>query len=103
MVAKDDVDVSVDNKTGQQQPSEDGAPKRAAQNERQAVWGDYFRVFTYAKKWDFVLMFGAAVASLAAGVVSPTRSNGHTCSVPLKLKSTADHASHECHIRPTGW
>lgn len=72
MAAKDDVDVSVDNKTGQQQPSEDGTPKQAAQNERQAVWGDYFRVFTYAKKWDFVLMFGAAVASLAAGVVSST-------------------------------
>lgn len=76
MAVKDDVDVSVDNKTGQQQPSEDGTPKQAAQNERQAVWGDYFRVFTYAKKWDFVLMVGAAVASLAAGVVSPTGPTG---------------------------
>lgn len=72
MASKDDVDMSVDNKTGQQQPADDGTPKQAAQNERQAGWGDYFRVFTYAKKWDFVLMFGAAVASLAAGVVSPT-------------------------------
>lgn len=72
MASKGDVDVSVDNKTGQQQPSEDGTPKQAAQKERQAVWGDYFRVFTYAKKWDFVLMFGAAVASVAAGVVSST-------------------------------
>jgi hypothetical protein len=71
MAAKDEVDVAGDNKEGQQQASEGETPKQAAQNERQAVWGDYFRVFTYAKKWDFALMFGAAVASLAAGVVSP--------------------------------
>lgn len=71
MAVKDDVDVAVDSKAGQQQASEGETPKQAAQNERQAAWGDYFRVFTYAKKWDFVLMFGAAVASLAGGVVSP--------------------------------
>lgn len=76
MAVKDNVDVSVD-KTGQQQRSDDGTPKQAAQNERQAVWGDYFRVFTYAKKWDFLLMAGAAIASLAAGVVSPTGPTGY--------------------------
>lgn len=76
MAAKEGVDVSVDNKSGQQQASEDGAPKQTAQNERQAEWGDYFRVFTYAKKWDFVLMFGAAIASVAAGVVSPKDPTG---------------------------
>lgn len=102
MAAKDDVDVSVDNKTGQQQTPEDGTPKQAAQNERQAVWGDYFRVFTYAKKWDFVLMVGAAVASLAAGVVSP-KSQRVQSLLTLRLISTADHPSHERYIRPFGW
>lgn len=72
MSAKDGIDVAVDSKVGPQQTSEGETTKQAAKNERQAAWGDYFRVFTYAKKWDFVLMFGAAVASLAAGVVSPT-------------------------------
>ena len=71
MAAKDEVDVAVDNKAGPQQASEGETPKQAAENERQAVWGDYFRVFTYAKKWDFALMFGAGLASLAGGVVSP--------------------------------
>lgn len=79
MSAKDGIDVAVDSGAGRQQTSEGETTKQAAQNERQAVWGDYFRVFTYAKKWDLVLMFGAAVASLAGGVVSPP---GITSSLP---------------------
>lgn len=81
MAAKDDVDVAVGNKTGQQQTPKGETPKQAAPNERQAVWGDYFRVFTYAKRWDFFLMVGAALASLVAGVVSPTGPNVHDGSV----------------------
>lgn len=61
--------------------------------EREAAWGDYFRYglsllckihghhplidcplqrcFSYGKNWDFVLMAGAAVASIGAGVTMP--------------------------------
>ncbi|ROW16183.1 hypothetical protein VPNG_01887 [Cytospora leucostoma] len=42
-----------------------------AENEREAGWGDYFRVFTYAKRWDYVLIALAAVASIGAGVTAP--------------------------------
>ncbi|KAK4105788.1 P-loop containing nucleoside triphosphate hydrolase protein [Parathielavia hyrcaniae] len=42
-----------------------------ARPEREATAGDYFRVFTYATKWDFVLMAAAAIASLGAGTTLP--------------------------------
>jgi ABC-type multidrug transport system fused ATPase/permease subunit len=42
-----------------------------ARPEREAKPGDYFRVFTYATKWDFVLMVLACVASLGAGTTLP--------------------------------
>lgn len=32
---------------------------------------DLERVFTYAKKWDFLLMAAAAIAAVGSGVVSP--------------------------------
>ncbi|KAI3400275.1 hypothetical protein diail_3656 [Diaporthe ilicicola] len=71
MAVKDEVGVSVDKQTDQSQAPGAETPTKAAQQEREAVWGDYFRVFTYAKKWDLVLMVAAAVASLAAGVTTP--------------------------------
>ncbi|EAQ93388.1 hypothetical protein CHGG_01623 [Chaetomium globosum CBS 148.51] len=42
-----------------------------ARPEREATAADYFRVFTYAKKWDFVLMAAAALASIGAGTTLP--------------------------------
>ncbi|KAL2180292.1 P-loop containing nucleoside triphosphate hydrolase protein [Thermothelomyces heterothallicus CBS 202.75] len=42
-----------------------------ARPEREATAADYFRVFTYAKRWDFVLMGTAAIASIGAGVTMP--------------------------------
>ncbi|KAJ4396911.1 hypothetical protein N0V93_001133 [Gnomoniopsis smithogilvyi] len=39
--------------------------------EREAGWGDYFRVFTYAKRWDSLLMAAAAIAAIGAGVTMP--------------------------------
>ncbi|KAK3300285.1 P-loop containing nucleoside triphosphate hydrolase protein [Chaetomium fimeti] len=42
-----------------------------ARPEREATAADYFRVFTYAKKWDFVLMAAAAIASIGAGTTMP--------------------------------
>lgn len=67
--------ASVDEK--KQSPADhqaDGrSPAKAAQArpEREATPGDYFRVFTYARKWDFALMAGAAVASIGAGITLP--------------------------------
>ncbi|KAK3953164.1 P-loop containing nucleoside triphosphate hydrolase protein [Pseudoneurospora amorphoporcata] len=53
------VVAAAQNKQKQQQP------------EREATLKDYLRVFTYATKWDYLLMAGAAVASIGAGVTMP--------------------------------
>lgn len=47
------------------------AAQKQQQPEREATLKDYLRVFTYATKWDFLLMAGAAVASIGAGVTMP--------------------------------
>lgn len=39
--------------------------------EREATFGDYIRVFTYATKWDYVLMLAAGIASIGAGTTMP--------------------------------
>ncbi|KAI1213770.1 P-loop containing nucleoside triphosphate hydrolase protein [Annulohypoxylon truncatum] len=39
--------------------------------EREAAFGDYIRVFKYAKAWDFVLMVAAVVAAAGSGVTLP--------------------------------
>ena len=52
-----------------QLPGEDQAAK-AARPEREAEFKDYLRIFSYATKWDYVLMVAAALASLGAGTVS---------------------------------
>ncbi len=88
------VDLDVDEKKSalakeaQDQPSnggtDDGKAKDAgdasdtkdpkdpkARPEREAAATDYFRVFTYANKWDFVLMAAAALASIGAGTTMP--------------------------------
>ncbi|KAI1082957.1 P-loop containing nucleoside triphosphate hydrolase protein [Whalleya microplaca] len=39
--------------------------------EREATFGDYLRVFTYAKFWDFPLMITAALAAMGSGVTLP--------------------------------
>ncbi|PSR99397.1 P-loop containing nucleoside triphosphate hydrolase protein [Coniella lustricola] len=51
----------------------DDAARTAAvvTKEREAGWGDYFRCFTYAKKWDILLLVCAAFASVGAGVTMP--------------------------------
>ncbi|KAF3762368.1 P-loop containing nucleoside triphosphate hydrolase protein [Cryphonectria parasitica EP155] len=46
-------------------------PAKVVTKEREAGWGDYFRCFTYARKWDFLLMAAAALASMGAGVTTP--------------------------------
>lgn len=56
-------------------PTDDEADKQATpakgRPEREATFKDYLRVFTYATKWDYVLMFGAGIASIGAGVTLP--------------------------------
>ncbi|KAK3394135.1 P-loop containing nucleoside triphosphate hydrolase protein [Podospora didyma] len=42
-----------------------------ARPEREATFNDYVRVFSYATKWDYVLMVGAAIASIGAGTTMP--------------------------------
>ena len=68
-LAKDDA---VASKTiSPPEPAKEQPAEKKAKPEKEAGWGDYFRVFTYAKKWDYVLMAAAAVASIGAGIVSP--------------------------------
>ncbi|KUI66519.1 ABC transporter B family member 2 [Cytospora mali] len=63
--AKEDADGSTNlPKTGRQSAAK-------TEHEREASWGDYFRVFTYAKRWDYFLMVMAAVAALGSGVTMP--------------------------------
>ncbi|KAG9230574.1 P-loop containing nucleoside triphosphate hydrolase protein [Amylocarpus encephaloides] len=53
--------------------SEDDLSKQTtkARPQREATLKDYFRIFTYAKVWDFPLMGAAALASVGAGVTLP--------------------------------
>lgn len=74
--ANDEVDKSTTYDTydvvdgGQREDVQEQSTESNMEHEREAGWGDYFRVFSYAKKWDFALMAAAAVAALGAGVVS---------------------------------
>jgi len=45
--------------------------KAKGRPEREATFKDYLRVFTYATKWDYVLMAGAGIASIGAGITLP--------------------------------
>ncbi|KAK3337195.1 P-loop containing nucleoside triphosphate hydrolase protein [Cercophora scortea] len=50
----------------------DGHPSSSpARPEREAEFKDYLRIFSYATKLDYVLMVGAAIASIGAGVTMP--------------------------------
>ncbi|KAK1834836.1 P-loop containing nucleoside triphosphate hydrolase protein [Podospora conica] len=61
---QDDVkEATKDNDKSKDAPS--GPP------EREANIKDYIRVFTYATKWDYVLILGATFASIGAGVTLP--------------------------------
>ncbi|KAK0617933.1 P-loop containing nucleoside triphosphate hydrolase protein [Bombardia bombarda] len=44
---------------------------KPARPEREANFKDYIRVFTYATKWDFVMMVCAGVACIGAGITMP--------------------------------
>ncbi len=67
--------VDDDGKKVAEDQAEDGTgPAKdavKARPEREATAADYFRVFTYATKWDFVLMATAAIASIGAGTTMP--------------------------------
>ncbi|KAL2165253.1 hypothetical protein VTH06DRAFT_550 [Thermothelomyces fergusii] len=59
--------LTIDGKVDDNGPTKD--PR--AQPQREATATDYFRVFAYAKRWDFVLMCIAAIASVGAGITMP--------------------------------
>jgi len=44
-----------------------------ARPEREPAAKDYFRIFTYAKRWDYALLVAAILASVGAGTVSRPR------------------------------
>lgn len=75
--AKENVDELINHdvaKSCRQEDVQEQPTERNTKHEREAEWGNYFRVFTYAKKRNFVLMAAAAVASIGAGVVrSPSK------------------------------
>ncbi len=37
---------------------------------REANFKDYVRIFSYAQKWDYVMLVAAGLASVGAGIVS---------------------------------
>ncbi|KAJ4297091.1 hypothetical protein N0V88_004008 [Collariella sp. IMI 366227] len=57
--------------TGIQEDGQDVAKVAKARPEREATPGDYFRVFTYAKPLDYVLLAAGAIASMGAGTTMP--------------------------------
>lgn len=66
------VVVQPADKTESKSSSEaDKKTTTAKAGEREAGWGDYFRVFSYAKSYDYPMMLGAAIASVGAGVTMP--------------------------------
>jgi hypothetical protein len=48
-----------------------GSTRPPARAEREASFKDFIRVFSYANKWDVLMMVGAAVASIGAGITMP--------------------------------
>lgn len=71
--AKGKVDKSTNPhalETGQGEDRQEQPVEKKTEHEKEAGWGDYFRVFTYARKWDYAPMVAAAVASIGSGVVS---------------------------------
>ncbi|KAL2129701.1 hypothetical protein VTI74DRAFT_7418 [Chaetomium olivicolor] len=61
----------TDDKAARENDGHDAAKNPRARPEREATPSDYFRVFTYAKPLDFVLMAAAAIASIGAGITLP--------------------------------
>ncbi|KAK3328897.1 P-loop containing nucleoside triphosphate hydrolase protein [Apodospora peruviana] len=53
--------------------AESAEPEKPAKGrpEREAGFNDYIRVFSYATKWDFVLMVAAGMASIGSGTTMP--------------------------------
>ncbi|KAK3906663.1 P-loop containing nucleoside triphosphate hydrolase protein [Staphylotrichum tortipilum] len=71
--AVDDPPSNGDSKEDKTKDAGDASDSKdsKARPEREAAAADYFRVFTYANKWDFVLMAAAALASIGAGTTMP--------------------------------
>ncbi|KAK5663365.1 hypothetical protein OQA88_3793 [Cercophora sp. LCS_1] len=63
--------VKQDEKDKTTQDDTDKPKDSNARPEREAAFKDFVRVFSYAKNYDYVLMFGSAIASIGAGTTMP--------------------------------
>lgn len=52
-------------------PNEEKVTEAKVRPEREAAMSDYLRVFSYATKWDYVLMAFGGLASVGAGITLP--------------------------------
>lgn len=68
---KADLDNKNNNTNKDEENTNGSAKDRKARPEREATAADYFRVFTYATKWDFLMMTAAGLASIGAGTTLP--------------------------------
>ena len=63
----DPTTTTAESKDG---PATAPKPNANVRPEREATFKDYIRIFSYAKKWDYVLIVAATIASIGAGTVS---------------------------------
>jgi ATP-binding cassette, subfamily B (MDR/TAP), member 1 len=70
-VEKTALRVDTDDGLAKDGKTPETAKDPKARPEREAEFKDYLRIFSYAAKWDILLMVGAALASIGAGVTMP--------------------------------
>ncbi|RSL61962.1 hypothetical protein CEP54_006005 [Fusarium duplospermum] len=56
---------------GDQPATAEETPKKSPPPERTATFKDYFRVFSYATKWDLIVYASGVVAAMGCGVTTP--------------------------------
>jgi ABC-type multidrug transport system fused ATPase/permease subunit len=65
------IPVDAEKELSSSGKNEDKATQAKTRPEREATFSDYIRVFSYATKWDYVLMAVAVIASIGAGITLP--------------------------------
>ncbi|KAJ4234593.1 hypothetical protein NW759_001588 [Fusarium solani] len=60
-----------DSLSGDQAATAEGSSKKPPPPERTATFKDYFRVFSYANKWDLIVYTSGVVAAIGCGVTTP--------------------------------
>ncbi|KAI0146805.1 P-loop containing nucleoside triphosphate hydrolase protein [Pestalotiopsis sp. NC0098] len=67
----DQKHIAPDPRTSDERDEEQAREAAKLRPEREAKLSDYYRIFSYAKTWDYPLMALAGFASVAAGVTMP--------------------------------